>query len=115
MNAFPISILNYFPGQKVTVFLETVDVEGVRTDVSTLPLVNRVIFPELTLASNYPQYMIQLDIGLYYYQFVLPTGAQAVGNYLVDVSFVNSINGAVNTKIYQIIVAAPYGNFSILT
>lgn len=105
-------VLNYFPGQKATIFLETVDVEGVRTDTSTLPLVNRIIFPELTLASNYPQYMIQLDTGLYYYQFVLPTGAQAIGNYLIDVSFINPVNSTVNTQIYQIIVTAPYGNFS---
>lgn len=104
--------LNYFPGQKVTIFLETTDGYGVRTDSLTAPVVNRVIFPGLTLASNYPQAMIQLDIGLYYYQFLLPTGAIAVGSYLVDVVFTNPINDVLTTIGYQILVAAPFGNFS---
>lgn len=104
--------LNYFPGQKVTIFLETTDGYGSRADSSTIPLVNRVIFPGFTLASDYPQIMIQLDIGLYYYQFILPTGAISVGSYLIDVVFVNPTNDAITTTGYQILVSAPFGNFS---
>lgn len=105
-------ILSYFPGQKATIYLETKDGYGTREDSPSLPVVSRIIFPTLTLATGYPQPMIHLDTGLYYYQFVLPTGAVSVGNYLVDVSYINPDNMAVNSEIYQIIVTAPFGNFS---
>jgi hypothetical protein len=107
-----VQTLNYFPGQRVTIFLETVDGYGARSDSLSMPLVNRVIFPSLTLASAYPQPMTQLDIGLYYYQFILPTGAISIGNYLVDVVFTNPANNTITTTGYQIVVSAPFGNFS---
>lgn len=106
-----MQILSYFPGQKVTIFLETVDINNIRTDSVSIPVVTRVIFPEFTLASSYPQDMIQLDIGLYYYQFTLPVGAVSIGSYLIDVSFINPANGNSNNEIYQVIVNAPFGNF----
>lgn len=104
--------LSYFPGQKATIFLSIVDGYGVRTDSITTPTVDKIIIPDFTLIDGYPQDMIQLDIGLYYYQFTLPTGAVSVGNYLVDVSFTNPDNGNINNQSYQIIVTAPFGNFS---
>ncbi len=105
-------ILSYFPGQKATIYLEIKDGYGTRIDAPALPIVSRIIFPALTLATGYPQPMIHLDTGLYYYQFVLPTGAVSVGSYLVDVSYINPNNLAVNSETYQIIITAPYGNFS---
>jgi hypothetical protein len=108
-------ILSYFPGQHVTVFLETVDGYNVRSNSPTPPVVTRVIFPGFTLASGYPLLMTQLDVGLYYSTFTLPTGSTAVGNYLVDVSFTNPANGMVNNKTYQLIVTAPFGNFGTTT
>jgi hypothetical protein len=105
-------ILSFFPGQQVTIFLETKDDAGTRLDIASLPVVSRVIFPSLTLAANYPQDMIQLDTGLYYYQFTLPTGASSVGSYLVDVTYNHPVSQAVNSEIYHIIVLAPFGNFS---
>jgi hypothetical protein len=104
--------LQFFPGQIVRIFLETKDGYGTRTDSPELPVVNRVILPGLTLAADYPQDMILLDTGLYYFQFTLPSGATAVGNYLVDVSYINPSTLAINSEIYQIIVSAPFGNFS---
>jgi len=106
-----VQVLSYFPGQKVTIFLETTDGYGTRVDSTTAPTVDRIIFPGLTLATGYPQMMTQLDTGLYYYQFTLPTGAASVGSYLVDVSFTNYQN-VINTHGYQITVSAPFGNFS---
>lgn len=107
-----MQILNYFPGQKVTIFLETINNLGVRTDSSTTPIVSRIVFPGFTLASDYPQTMIQLDTGLYYYQFTLPSGAVSVGSYFVDVIFTNPSNDALVTTGYHILVSAPFGNFS---
>lgn len=107
--------LSYAPGQVATVFLETLDEYGQRADGYAIPLVTRIVYPDLSLAAGYPTDMIQLDVGLYYYQFVLPTGALAVGSYLVDISYDNPSTGYVNTELYQIIVTAPYGNYSALT
>lgn len=107
--------LTFFPGQRVVIFLETVDAQNVRTDGYALPVVDRIIFPGFTLASSYPQDMTKLDTGLYYYQFILPTGAISVGNYLIDVSYINPVNDVINKKLYQIVVNAPYGNFTAIT
>jgi hypothetical protein len=106
-----MEIQYYLPGQKATLFLETVDGYGSRTDSLTNPVVERVVFPDLSLALNFPQSMIKLDVGLYYFQFTLPVNAAAVGSYLADVSFTNPINGYVNIQGYQLIVNAAFGNF----
>jgi hypothetical protein len=105
-------ILQFFPGQLVRVFLETKDGYGTRTNSPSLPVVNKIIFPGLTLAADYPQNMVLIDTGLYYFQFTLPSGATAVGNYLVDVSYINPDNLQTNSEIYHIIVSAPFANFS---
>jgi hypothetical protein len=106
-----IQTLSYSPGQTATVFLETLDGYGQRADGYITPQVNRLIFPDLTLAAGYPTNMTQLDIGLFYYQFVLPVGAVAVGSYLVDILYANPTTAYINTALYQIAVNAPYGNF----
>jgi hypothetical protein len=105
-------ILSYFPGQKATVYLEVKNTDGYRVDAPELPIVTRVIFPQLTLAAGYPQNMVKIDTGLYYHQFVLPTGAVSIGSYLIDVSFINPVSMIENFQTYQIIVTAPFGNFS---
>ena len=107
-----MQILSFFPGQKVTIYLETIDGYGVRTDAITAPIITRVIFPSLTLATGYPQPMIKLDTGLYYYQFILPSGAASVGSYLAEVSYVNPANDFTVIESYHILVNAPFGNYS---
>jgi hypothetical protein len=110
-----MQILQYSPGQKVTIFLETIDSDGVRHNSATTPSIFRIIFPDLSLASDFPQNMTKLDVGLYYYQFTLPSGATAVGTYFVDMVYTNPINGVIINSGYQIIVNAPYGNFNAIT
>jgi hypothetical protein len=105
--------LSYFPGQLVTVFQEMKDINGVRTDGYGAPVVSRIVLPTMTLASGYPQTMTRLDIGLYYFQFTLPTGAASVGSYLVDISFLNPTTGLPNNSTYQVVVTAPFGNFGV--
>lgn len=109
-------ILSYSPGQQVTIFLETLDVNGQRTndgyDGYSVPVVTRIILPGYTLAVGYPQPLVQLDVGLYTFQFQLPVGAVAVGSYLVDVAYMNTL-GYVNYQTYQVIVTAPFGNYGI--
>lgn len=105
---------NYSPGQKVTLFIETVDGYGIRADNPTPPTVDRIIFPNLSLADGMPQSTVKLDIGLYYYHFNLPTGAESVGTYFIDISYINP-DGYPNIQSYQILVNAPFGLFNVTT
>ena len=111
------TLLYYFPGQKATIFLETKDGYGQRGDNNTsfdgylTPVITRVIFPDLSLAAGFPQPMIKLDTGLYFFQFTLPIGAASVGSYLIDVTYNNPGNPLDLTEIFQVIVTAPFGNF----
>ena len=108
-------VLQYFPGMQASVFLEVLDGYGGRADSSTTPMVDRVILPGYTLANGYPQSMNRLDVGLYTFQFILPSGAVSIGSYLVDVSYTNPDDFLTNYQIYQIIVTAPFGNFGVTT
>lgn len=107
-----MDLVTYYPGQKVTIFLETLDGYGIREDSLSTPTINRIIFPNFTLAPGYPQLMTHLDTGLYIFQFVLPMGAIAVGSYLIDAGYLRPSDGYSVVKGYQIVVIAPYGNYS---
>lgn len=111
-----ITVQSYFPGQKATVFLETLDpTTQARADGYALPVISRIIFPDLSLAQNFPQDMIKLDVGLYYFQFTVPFMASAVGSYFVDGYYYQPVTNMVLTNTYQIIVTAPFGNFGTTT
>ena len=129
-----IQTLFYSPGQTATVFLEVLNSSGERADGYSndgyfaayadgywfpdgyaVPLINRLIFPDLTLAEDYPTFMTKLDVGFYYYQFILPKGAIAVGSYIVDMQYINPASLLINTSLYQISVNAPFGNFNATT
>lgn len=109
--------LYYFPGQKATVFLETLDSNGVRADGYTppdgYPIITRVIFPDLTLAEGFPQNMTKLDTGLYFFQFTLPTGGSSIGSYAVDGYYKDPSSTLFYNRLWQIIVTAPFGNYSV--
>jgi len=108
-----VQILNYFPGQTATIFLQTLDGYGNRADPDQPPSILRVIFPGFTLASGYPKSMNRLDLGLYYAQFTIPTGGTSVGSYLIDVFYDNPSDGyGPGHELYQLIVQASFGNFS---
>jgi hypothetical protein len=111
-------ILFYQPGQLATITLD-ITVNGVRSDgydyPTLLPYVNRILFPSLMEAANYPQNMSRLDIGLYSYSFTLPQGAIAVGSYLADVVVYDPVTGNPVTILYQIVCTAPFGLYSATT
>jgi hypothetical protein len=105
-----ITVLYYYPGQKATIFLETLDSSGLRSDGYSVS-VEQVILPDLSLDTGYPQDMTKLDTGLYYFQFTIPTGSAGVGTYLIDVSYLHPSTNALITSIYQLVVNAPFGNY----
>jgi len=108
-----VNILSFYPGQQVTLFLEIKDNTGSRVDPVNIPVISRVVFPALTLALDYPQNMIKIDTGIYVFKFTLPSGANAVGSYLADIQYTHPVTNLICNELYQIIVLAPFGNFSV--
>jgi hypothetical protein len=104
--------LTHFPGQKVTIFLTTNDGYGSFVDGYFAPQVSRIIAPDFSTLPNYPQLMTKFDTGLFYFQFTLPQGASAVGSFFIDVEYDDPSQGFLTHKTYQVIVTAPFGNFS---
>jgi hypothetical protein len=107
-------ILNYFPGRTATVWLEIFDGYGSLADPPAIPNVTKVIFPGFTMASGYPLPMTRLDVGLYYANFLIPTGGTAIGSYLIDTAYIGPVDGYVHNEIFQLVVQAPYGNYNTM-
>ena len=126
-----MEILQYSPGQTVTIVLEALNADGYRSDgyytsitpdgysvvdgYYTLPIVDRILLPSLVPATGYPQKMAYIDYGLYSFNFTLPTGSTAVGSYIVDVKYVNPVTSQWASVVYQIVCIAPYGQYSVGT
>lgn len=108
-------VLQYAPGQKATIYFETLDANGARADSPGGPTITRVIFPDLSLAADFPQNMVKLDVGLYYFQLTLPFTATAVGSYLVDIIYQDPTTFLNKNTAIQIIITAPYGNYNATT
>jgi len=110
------TVLNYTPGQQATIYFQLVDANGVRTDDGYVPVVVQILMPTLYPCSSltFPINMTNIDTGLYYFQYAIPSGAAAVGSYLIDVAYL-AADGYVNNEIYQLIVTAPFGNFGLTT
>src|SRR5271170_4023130 len=108
-------ILNYAPGQTATLVFQTLDNLGARSDGYGIPSVTRIISPNLTLAVGFPQNMTRLDIGLFMFQFALPTMASAVGTYIADISYLNPDTNNPENTFFQIVVSAPFGQYSVST
>lgn len=112
-----ITVQNYFPGQKATIFLEVLDSSGRRSDGydGYIPVVMQIVLPNFTLVPGYPADMKKLDPGLYYFQYTIPTGAVSIGSYLIDVLYKHPDLNSYFTALYQIIVTAPYGIYTTTT
>ena len=67
--------------------------------------------PTIPEPVSYPVNMTEFSTGLWYFQFAIPTGASAVGSYLIDVAYLNPSDGYVCNELYQIVVNAPFGNY----
>lgn len=103
----------YTPGSLVTFYFVIKDGYHQRTDDGYIPVVTRIIIPGFTLAAGYPQNMTRLDVGLYYFQFLLPSGAGSVGTYFVDIAYLDPDSGLIANDNRQIVVIAPFGNFGL--
>lgn len=105
------TVLNYSPGQLVSLFFETFDSSGLRAD-GYVPVVQQIIFPNLSIANGFPQPMIRLMTGFYRYQFLLPSGgASAIGSYIVDISYHDG-NDMPKQTFIQVVCSSPGGRYS---
>lgn len=115
-----MSILFHTPGQQVTIVQQILNSDGYREDgyigsqagPSGEPVITRIILPSLTLSSGYPVVMSKIDTGFYNYSFILPSGASAVGTYLIDILWYHPTTYNLQQDIIQIVVTAPYGLYS---
>jgi hypothetical protein len=117
-----IPVLSYFPGQTATIFLEVTDgYSNVRVDSVSMPIISRILLPDLSLRDGYAQEMTRIDTGLYTFKFTLPTGAASIGSYLVDVLYRSPFTAGGNAgndisyAAYQVIVNAPFGMYTAIT
>lgn len=108
-------IIQHSPGQQVTIMLETTNSINERISPTTAPNIDKILTPSLTELDGYPQAMTELYVGLYYFQFTLPSGASSVGTYVVDTSWVNPSTSATIKNVFLIVVSAPYGIYSVTT
>ena len=114
------TVLSQMPGQTATIVQQVLNQSGARADGYFFsgsgplgdPVIERVILPNQTLATGFPVAMNRLDVGLYTYSFVLPSGAAAVGLYIVDVSWYHPDTHALQQDVILINVTAPFGLYS---
>ncbi len=122
-----MKVLNYFPGQLANILLEVRDIDGYFADSLIVPL---IISGCSFIADGYDGYeltdgyliaweddgyapnavaMTKFDVGRYYAKVRLPVGNATVGNYILNVRYVDPSDGNPKIKAYQIITARPYG------
>jgi hypothetical protein len=105
-----ITTLYYSPGQTASIFLETTNSSGIRTDSATLPDITSVILPSGLPDVGYPKPMTKLSTGVYLLTLPLVAGAAGVGSYLVDATYTSPVTSQITIATYQII-AQPQGGF----
>lgn len=103
-------------GQLIRLVVQTLDgsvdgyAGGNRLD-GYVPVVQSVLFPDLSLAAGYPQAMVRLSTGLYAHGLQLPSGADALGTYVASVYWQE--NGLPFWETFAINVARPFGISSV--
>jgi hypothetical protein len=98
------------PNQIVRLVVQTLDGYGNRAD-GYVPVVESVLFPDLSRAMGYPQEMVKLDTGLYASGIQIPTGEDSLGTYVASVFWLE--DGQTKWATFAINVARPFGNTSV--
>jgi hypothetical protein len=106
-------ILNYSPGSKVTATLQILNAAGSRFPLTETPALNSITFPNGTLGSTSAVVVSNVMNGVYQFKFTLPIGAAAVGNFLLDISYIDPDSSTTKSALIEIQVSAPLGNFTV--
>jgi hypothetical protein len=108
------------PGQVVRLAVQTVDGYGNRAD-GYVPVVQSVLFPDLSPASSYPLNMTRIDTGFFVHGVQIPSGSTSVGTYLIsiyyqtDYTYPDGYQDGTHPvwETFAIQVAKPFGNTSV--
>lgn len=92
-------------GQLVRLVVQTLD--GYNRVDGYVPVVESVLFPDLSLAAGYPLQMTRLSTGLYAHGLQLPLGADALGTYVASVYWEE--NEQPKWETFAINVSRPFG------
>jgi hypothetical protein len=76
-----------------------------------VPVVQRVMFPDLSSAEHYPRPMTRVGVGLYAHGVGLPSGVPAIGTYISSISWTE--DDGVHWETYGINAARPFGVTSV--
>jgi len=107
------TILHYSPGQIATITISVFEPStGILTDGYDVPSITKVVMPSLASAAGFPQDMTVVSTGVYQYKFQLPSGASAVGSYVVIVEYTEP-DATVKNEVVELNVNAPFANFSV--
>lgn len=105
--------INANPNQTITLVVQTLDSYGTRADGYAEPTVDSLYSPAGTESELYPQTMTKISTGLYKHSFTLPSGASALGTYIVSISWPHPTESHLQYETFLIHVAMPFGNSSI--
>lgn len=106
------TVIQYSPGQIATVTQYVFDSDNILTDGTSVPVITKIIMPSLASASGFPANMTKISTGIYQYKFQLPSGASAVGAYIVIIMYTEP-TGETKNSVLEIHVNAPFANFSV--
>ncbi len=106
------TILNYSPGQLVSCFLQTLNSAGIRADGYALPVADRIIFHNHSVADGYPKNFEKLGVSFHRLQFTLPNGAAAIGSYILDYTYFDPDTAQPKQGFIQVQVSSPMGKYS---
>jgi hypothetical protein len=98
------------PGQTIRLVIQVLDGYGNLSD-GYVPIVQSVLFPDLSSAVGYPRPMTRLDTGLYANGLVIPTGVSSLGTYIASVFWLE--DSGPKWASFAINVARPFGNTTV--
>jgi hypothetical protein len=76
-----------------------------------VPVVQQVMFPDLSLAAYYPRPMTRIGVGLYIHGLCIPNGAPAIGTYIASISWTEDV--VFKWETYAINASRPFGTTSV--
>lgn len=98
------------PGQTIRLVVQVLDGYGNLSD-GYVPIVQNVIFPDLSVAVGYPRTMTKIDTGLYAHGLQIPNGSSALGTYIANVFWTEDT--LPKWACFAINVARPFGNTTV--
>jgi len=95
-------------GKEISIILET-SYDGYRQNSPSLPIINNIYTPNLSLISGFPQDMKNIGPGIYVFNYLVPVYLDYVGDLIVDIEYLEPITNIYKKALYQVIVQPIFG------